>query len=120
MRSTLRRILTLAMATTVVATACGSGSSETVDIPPTTESTTTTPVPEVPAVNVRLDEVARLDRPTALTYRNGSDDVFITEQSGRVRRIAGGPNGSYRLDPRPVVDISNAVSVTPEPVAALA
>lgn len=111
MRSTFWRVVSLGVVAAMITAACGSDATETTDDPPPQESTTsTTSAPDVPAVNVRLDEVARLSRPTALAYRNGSDDVFVAEQSGRVRRITAEPNGSYRLDPRPVLDISSAVS----------
>ena len=98
------------MATVLVAAACGNDSGSTPTAASGEPSTTTTTPVDVPAVNVRLDEVTRLDRPTALAYRNGSDDVFVAEQSGRVRRISAERQGDFELDERPLLDISSEVS----------
>ena len=56
-------------------------------VPP--ESTTTLPPPtaDLSAVAVGLDEVAVLRSPTAMATRSGSDDLYLTEQGGKVRRI---------------------------------
>jgi glucose/arabinose dehydrogenase len=40
-------------------------------------------------VGLRLEQVTTLDRPVAFAVRPGSEDVYIAEQAGRVRRISG-------------------------------
>ena len=85
-------------------------------VPP--ESTTTSPPPtaDLAAVAVALDEVAVLRAPTAMATRSGSDDLYLTEQGGRVRRIQVTKEldedervkrVSYRLDRDYVLDISD-------------
>lgn len=110
MRSIVWRMVALGLGVSLVA-ACGSPTDRSSSAVPGDGDTSTTLQPvEVPAANVRLEEVARVDRPTALAYRNGSDDVFVAAQPGRVRRIIAEPNGRYRLDDRPLIDISSEVS----------
>jgi len=105
------RVAALAVTAVLLGGACARDAEDDPSAAPDTGVTTTAPEPvEVPAVNVRLDEVARVQRPTALAYRNGSNDVFIAEQSGRVRRILAERDGSYRLDEQPLLDISSEVS----------
>jgi glucose/arabinose dehydrogenase len=69
-----------------------SGSLKTLDVPP-----------------LRLRQVTVLDRPLALTARPGSDDVFIAEQGGKVRRLSPDPDDdtTYLVDTQPVLDVSS-------------
>jgi glucose/arabinose dehydrogenase len=72
---------------------------------PTVASTTTTAPANLAAVNVKLTEIAELERPTAMTIRAGDETLYVTEQGGRVRAIRNG-----QLDPAPSLDISSTVS----------
>ena len=61
-------------------------------------------------VHVRLEEVARVEAPTALALRSGSSVAYVAERAGRVRPVdlATGAVGD------PVIDISDDVSVDGE------
>ncbi|MGZ4681447.1 MAG: PQQ-dependent sugar dehydrogenase [Acidimicrobiales bacterium] len=41
----------------------------------------------IPAVALKLHQVASVDTPVDLTARSGTDDLYIAEQGGRVRRL---------------------------------
>jgi glucose/arabinose dehydrogenase len=64
-------------------------------------------------VDLAPEQVAEVDTPTALAARLGSDDLYVTEQAGRVRRIevteAEDGTRSERLVARPVVDLTPIV-----------
>jgi glucose/arabinose dehydrogenase len=91
----------------------------TTSTPPTTAAPSTTEAPSSTAVpartatsaqfraaRVRLVRVARLEQPVAMAVRPGEDDtLYLVEQVGRVRAVRDG-----RLDPTPVVDISEEVT----------
>lgn len=71
---------------------------------------------DLAAVRVRLEEVGEVDSPTALAARSGTDDLYVTEQSGAVRRIGVrheyANDGSirrttYRVESGDVVDLSD-------------
>jgi glucose/arabinose dehydrogenase len=57
------------------------------------------------AARVRLVTVARLEAPVAMAVRPGERTLYLAEQVGRVRAVRDG-----RLDPTPVVDISEQVT----------
>jgi glucose/arabinose dehydrogenase len=57
------------------------------------------------AARVRLVEVATLEQPVAMAVRPGDRALYLVEQVGRVRAVREG-----RLDPTPVVDISELVN----------
>jgi glucose/arabinose dehydrogenase len=50
-------------------------------------STTEALEADVDAVTIALDEIAEVDRPTALAARGGDEALYISEQGGRIRRI---------------------------------
>lgn len=51
-------------------------------------ATTTAPTPaDLSQLTVRLTEVATVDSPTAMVPRPGSDDLFVGERAGTVRRL---------------------------------
>ena len=91
----------------------------TTEAPSTTAAPSTTEVPSTTAVaartatsaqfraaKVRLVRVAQLEQPVAMAMRPGEDDsLYLVEQVGRVRAVRDG-----RLDPTPVVDISEEVT----------
>lgn len=56
---------------------------------------------DLSGLQVRLEEVATLDRPLALEAPPGSSDLYIAEQGGLVRVLRGGV-----LDPQPVLDLT--------------
>ena len=56
-------------------------------------------------VRVRLEQVATLERPVAMTSRRGDDAVYVAEAVGRVRAIEGG-----QVRPAPVLDVSDRIS----------
>lgn len=74
------------------------GSPPTIDVDPgerrQPEATTSTaaPAPGTAISSIRLatDQIATLSSPTALATRAGDDALYITEQAGRVARVAGG------------------------------
>jgi glucose/arabinose dehydrogenase len=120
-----RRALLLAFVAVLVA--CGSAGGEKAGAPSTTGLGTTTtaspapgasttepdsaPGPDLAAVRLAVEKVATLQQPTAMAVRAGDDAIYVTEKTGRVRRI---PNGQTpqpgAVDPEPVLDISNGVS----------
>jgi glucose/arabinose dehydrogenase len=58
------------------------------------------------AARVRLVRVAQVEQPVAMAVRPGDDNtLYLVEQVGRVRAVRDG-----RLDPTPVVDISEEVT----------
>ncbi len=72
-------------------------------------------------IGLRLDLVASLDQPLALTPRAGSDDLYVAERVGRVRRIertiragADGDTETVKLITRPVLDISDLTTTDGE------
>ena len=82
--------------------------------PPTTESRASGPTTTFgPAASsaqfrrarVRLVQVAELQQPVAMAVRPGDRAVYVAEQTGAVRALRGG-----RVDPTPVVDISDQVT----------
>lgn len=104
-----QRLAALALATALTLTACG-GATTTDTEAGTADTIPATSVPTGgPAAEVKIEQVAKVDTPTALAYRPGSDDMFVAQQSGEVRRISAKPNGVYELDPRPVLDIGDLV-----------
>lgn len=104
----------------------GSSDDDTADgataTTPDAQTETQQPTPPPPPgvlepVGARLEEVVRLDKPVAFATRPGSNDVFIAEQRGTVRRLVpqsgqpqpGEPPGDgkpFRLIDTPVLDIS--------------
>jgi len=100
-------------------TAAGGGAASGPGTPATLPSGTTaapadSAAPAVPLdqVGLRLDLVASLDQPLALTQRPGSDDLYVAERVGRVRRIertvrtGAGGSETVKLITRPVLDIT--------------
>lgn len=71
-----------------------------------------------PATVYALTEVASLDFPIAMATRSGSDDLWVNEREGRVRRIerrpTAGGGADHELDPNPVLDLTDRVGTTGE------
>jgi glucose/arabinose dehydrogenase len=84
--------------TTVPATSGTSGSDAASD----TEAASSA---QFRAARVRLVQVAELAQPVAMAVRPGDQAVYLVEQVGRVRALRDG-----RLDPVPVLDISDQVT----------
>src|SRR3954466_1282860 len=84
-------------------------SKTTTSTKPTTTSstggtTTTTTAADLAAVNIKLTDVAELDRPVAMTTRAGDDTLYVTEKVGKIRAIR-----NDQLDENPVLDITSLV-----------
>jgi glucose/arabinose dehydrogenase len=116
------RGLAASLALALLAAACSGGDPDSRAEPTTTVSSTTlmpttTAAPSTTAgaqaassaqfraAKVRLVRVARLEQPVAMAVRPGERTLYLVEQAGRVRAIRGG-----RLDPTPVLDISEQVT----------
>jgi glucose/arabinose dehydrogenase len=69
------------------------------------ESPTTTSLPDLAAVNIKLTSVTELERPVVLTSRAGDEAIYVAEKEGRIRAIRGG-----ELADDPVLDISSMVN----------
>jgi glucose/arabinose dehydrogenase len=110
--------LVLAMA--LVAGACGEdGERETPSRPGPAASTASPPPTTSPAepptqaeldrVAVKLDRLARMPEPVALAATADDSVLYVGERAGRVRAIRDG-----RLDPDPVLDLTDQVVVEGE------
>ena len=127
----MRRLLTTLVVLALLAAACGgdgdgsneAGTGATPTAPagngdgtadgsgPTTEA----PAPDVSRARASLVEVAAVRQPTAMAVRPNDDALYVTEKTGRVRRI---PRGQT-ADPGPpeagaVLDLSGQVSTGSE------
>ena len=56
-------------------------------------------------VAVALTPLVHLDAPMALASRQGTDDLYVAERAGLVRRLVAG-GGSLAVDPAPVLDLT--------------
>ena len=74
--------------------------------------------PTWPSATYRLFEVASLDFPIAMATRPGSDDLYVNERAGRIRRIDRNPASTgrddYALVAEPTLDITGLVSTAGE------
>ena len=57
-------------------------------------------------VAVRLEPVASVAYPVALTARPGSEDLYVAQQTGTVLRLTPDESGTLQVDPEPVLDLS--------------
>ncbi len=64
-------------------------------------------------IKVKLQPVAELQQPVGLSPRAGTDDLYVVEQKGKVRRIEV-RDGSYRATAEPVLDLTGEVSLAYE------
>jgi glucose/arabinose dehydrogenase len=117
MRRAAVSVLALAL---VVATVACSGDDSGPSAPPTSTSapsatsTSAGDGPDLDAVDLRAEEVADLGTPlTAMVPRAGTEDLYLAEQAGRVRRIevTERDDGTRRerLVDEPVVDLSDRI-----------
>jgi glucose/arabinose dehydrogenase len=65
-------------------------------------------------VSVELTDVARLDRPTVLTARAGTTDLYVGERAGLVQVLEVADDGFVEVADDPVLDISDEVSLDGE------
>jgi glucose/arabinose dehydrogenase/membrane-bound lytic murein transglycosylase B len=77
----------------------------------------TVPPSSVPQINttlkntqLSLTQVATVDAPTNMSVRPGEDNLYVTEQGGRIRRIRPTPTEPYQVDDQPVLDITDQVT----------
>jgi glucose/arabinose dehydrogenase len=120
------RTATLVVVLAVVAVACGQTADRETPSQPgpdaapssagTTRAATATPVPagpptqaELDRVVVRLERLARLREPVALAVAGDDTSLYVGERAGLVHAIRGG-----RLDPRPLLDLTDRVVVEGE------
>lgn len=94
----------------------------------TVDASPPSPEPETPilpveadldALAVQLEEVGEVEEPTAIAARSGTDDLYVAEQGGKVRRVSvrhtyanDGTtirSTSYRVESGSVVDLSGMV-----------
>ena len=81
------------------------------------ETTTTAPPPEggtLDQVNLTVEQVAALERPTAMAARPSSTDLYVGEKSGRIRVIdvteaTSSRSARYQLLNTPILDLSDEV-----------
>jgi glucose/arabinose dehydrogenase len=114
----------LVAALALAAGACGQGADQEAQRPtgpdPAPSSTTLIPATsaapagpptqaELDRVAVELDRVARLREPVALAVADDGTTMYVGERAGRVRAIRDG-----RLDPRPLLDLTDQVVVEGE------
>lgn len=104
---------------TALSLALAGCSSDEADAPPTTRERQpahegaqgTSPdggVTSLEGVQIRLDPVAEVDRPVALASRPGTDDLYVAEQAGVIRRIRVMRRDgelAYEVDQAPVLDL---------------
>jgi glucose/arabinose dehydrogenase len=113
-----RGTLATAVALTLALAACSGDDSGSDAVEPTT--TTSIGVEKGPppaSIRIRLEPVATLDEPIAMAQRPGTDDLYVAEKGGTVRRITivppdeegTNPNPTYDVHDEPVVDISDDV-----------
>jgi len=69
---------------------------------------------DLDTARVRLTEVATLEAPTALTARPRSSTMYVAERAGRVRALTVAADGAGSVGERPVLDITDEVSVGAE------
>jgi glucose/arabinose dehydrogenase len=106
-RTTLAAVAALS-AFALIGAACGDDEPDPVSSP---ESPGGEPT-EQPALegdDVRLTPVAEVESPVAMAARPGSDDLYVAEQTGEVRRIAVSVDGderSYDLVDDPALDLT--------------
>jgi glucose/arabinose dehydrogenase len=123
------RSLVAALTAGAVLAACSGGSDDGAATTTSAAVTTTTAVaatsstaaaaaPTLDAVQLAVQEVARVEEPTDLAARPSSPDLFVAEKRGTVRRLevtttttsSGATSGPrYRLDRTPVLDLSRDV-----------
>jgi glucose/arabinose dehydrogenase len=123
MRASPRGAAAALVALALLLAACSGGDGDGQAAPTTLPSTTTPPTTESrgagptstfgPAASsaqfrraqVRLVQVAELQQPVAMAVRPGDRALYVAEQTGAVRALRDG-----RVDPTPVVDISDQVT----------
>lgn len=87
-----------------------------VDADEAEETVTTSPWPEL---TFTLNPIVNLAQPTALAVRAGSDDLWLAERAGRVRRVErtvdlGAGTELIRLLADPVIDITDRITTEGE------
>ena len=114
---------TVASAASAGSTAAGSGTgggNTAMSAAPSPSSSAPAAAIPLDQVQLRLDLVASLDQPLALTQRAGSDDLYVAERAGRVRRIertirSGAEDAeTLKLITRPVLDITDLTTTDGE------
>jgi glucose/arabinose dehydrogenase len=123
MRASPRGAAAALLALGLLLAACSGGDGDQQAAPTTTTPTTTAPPTteggagstttfgaaassaQFRRARVRLVQVAELQQPVAMAVRPGDRAVYVAEQTGAVRALRAG-----KVDPTPVVDISDQVT----------
>jgi glucose/arabinose dehydrogenase len=114
-RTAPRSLGATALGVLVLASSCGGSGSATSGGPPPEgpppAGTADTSPNRASLANVRvtLEPVATLPGRaiTALSPRPGGTDLYVTEQAGRVRRLASDGQGGFRVDDDAVIDLAD-------------
>jgi glucose/arabinose dehydrogenase len=113
----MRRGLALVSLVVVLSAACSSRSSPPVATPSSSGPSATTPAtssspaptpsagPDLSKAKVRLVQIAELDAPVAMAYREGDGALYVAQRGGQVVALRGG-----KVDRTPVLDVSGIIS----------
>ena len=85
------------------------GATSTLGLPPTTE-----PLSDWLAVELDFRLVAEASFPIDLVARSGTEDLYLAEKTGRVKRLAARGSGDFSVDEDLVLNLSGEVSGGPE------
>ena len=105
-------VLALALVAGIVAfRGRGSGNNTTRTPTATAAGPTSSAAPQNPTlgnVTLGLTPIASVDAPTAIAARIGDTSLYVTEQTGRVRRLRRSGN-TFTVDSAPLIDLSSDV-----------
>jgi len=88
----------------------GTAHTEAISAPTSTSSTGVPPIESLAGIEVELVPIAEVRSPVAMAPRPATNDLFIAEQAGRVRRVTidrSEEEPAYDLDAQPALDISD-------------
>ncbi len=96
----------------------GSGVTENADPSAFVPPPIVEPTDPWPQIELALLEVARLEGPIDLVGRPGTDDLYVAERVGRVRRLVPDPDDdsgtTFTVEEQPVLDLTGSVSTEGE------
>jgi glucose/arabinose dehydrogenase len=96
---------------------CGDDADQEFVRPRFERTPSTAAPPSLDGVDIRLVPVAEMAEPVAMTARPGSDDLYVAQQDGLVRRVAvehDDDTTTYRLDRRAVLDLRDVTQARGE------
>lgn len=97
----------------IALTACGGGSSDE-HAQPVGEGSTTTPTESAGSATlgrttVRITRIASVPSPTSVVSRAGSENLYVTSQSGAITVLVHQEDGRFIEAPTPLIDLSDRV-----------